>query len=319
MNRPDPHATDSFAAAAGPALGGLSISTVQANIGLRCNLACHHGHVECGPDRGEAMDWPTMQQVLAAAARAGASTLDITGGAPEMHPHFRRFVDAARAQGLHVMVRTNLTILLADGHTDLPQWFAARSVHLVASLPCYLEENVDRQRGRDVHRGSIEALRRLNAQGYGRGTGLQLDLVHNPGGAQLPPPQPQLEAAYKRELQQRHGVAFDRLYALTNLPIGRFLADLERQGTADDYRRLLRAAFAPATLPKLMCRHQLHVGCDGRLYDCDFNFALGLPARAAGHVGEFEPRAWLQRAVATGDHCHGCTAGAGSNCGGALP
>lgn len=310
----------------GGALHGLSIDTVQVNVGLRCNLACRHCHVESGPSRREAMDPATMRAVLDAARRAGAATLDVTGGAPELHPAFRWFVDAALAQGLRVLVRTNLTVMLEPGHTDLPEWFAARDVHLVASLPCYLEENVDRQRGRHVHRASLEVLRRLNALGYGAAgdsgdpdTGRRLDLVYNPGGATLPGDQSGLERAYRRELRERHGVVFSRLLALANLPIGRFLDDLLREGRAEEYLELLRAAFNPATVDGLMCRHQLHVGWDGRLFDCDFNFALGLPARtSARHVADFDPAEFRARTVAVGEHCHGCTAGAGSSCGGAL-
>lgn len=303
----------------GGPLRGRSLETVQVNIGLRCNLACRHCHVESGPGRGEAMDEATMRLVLDAARRAGARTLDVTGGAPEMHPRFRQFVDAALAQGLHVIVRTNLTILLGHGHTDLPEWFAARGVHLVASLPCYHEANVDRQRGRHVYRDSIEALHRLNAVGYGIEERLPLDLVYNPGGPELPGPQHELEAAYRRQLAAEHGVAFTRLYALANQPVGRFLQDLEQEGRAEAYGELLRSAFNPATLPQLMCRHQLHVGCDGTLHDCDFNFALGLPVQGiARHVADFDPEAFRARRIAVGEHCFGCTAGAGSSCGGAL-
>jgi radical SAM/Cys-rich protein len=310
---------DQRVAATGEALRGLTLETVQVNIGLRCNLACRHCHVESGPKRAEEMDQPTMRAVLSAARRARARTIDITGGAPEMHPRFRWFVDAALAQGLQVMVRTNLTILLAPGYDDLPSWLAARRVHLVASMPCYLEVNVDQQRGMHVYQNSIEALRRLNALGYGIEAELPLDLVYNAGGAQLPGSQRELEAAYRKELGARFGISFTRLYALANLPIGRFLRDLERQGEAAAYDELLRAAFNPATLPGLMCRHQLHVGHDGTMYDCDFNYALGLPVRGpVRHVRDFDPARHRGRAIATGEHCYGCTAGAGSSCGGAL-
>jgi radical SAM/Cys-rich protein len=304
-------------------LAGLSIDTVQANIGLRCNLACHHCHVESGPGRREEMSWETMGQVLDAARRAGAATLDITGGAPEMHPHFRRFVAAARAQDLGVIDRTNLTILLEPGYADLPAFLRGHQVRLIASLPCYLAANVDGQRGRGVYAGSIEAIRRLNAIGYGTEPDLPLDLVYNPAGPSLPPPQHALEADYRRELLDRFGIRFSRLLALTNVPIGRFLHDLERQGRAAAYRETLAANFNPATLPGLMCRHQLHVGWDGTVYDCDFNFALGLPANDGGarerrHVRDFDPERFCRREIATGAHCFACTAGAGSSCGGAV-
>ena len=307
-------------ATGGGDLRGASIRTVQVNIGLRCNLACHHCHVESSPKRTEEMDWPTMEQVLQAARDAGAAVLDITGGAPEMHPHFRRFVEAGRAQGLAVMVRTNLTVLLEDGYADLPEFFRSHRVHLVASLPCYLEANVDRQRGKGVYHESVEAVRRLNDVGYGIDAGLPLDLVYNPGGASLPPPQAALEADYRRELDSRFGIRFTRLLTIANMPIGRFLHDLERQGKADGYMRKLVDAFNPATVDGLMCRHQLHVGWDGTLYDCDFNFALGLPVNpdAPGHISRFDPASFAGRRIATGDHCFGCTAGAGSSCGGAL-
>ncbi len=307
-------------ASTGSVLRGESIRTVQVNIGLRCNLACRHCHVESSPGRTEAMSWETMRLVLAAAARAGASTLDITGGAPEMHVHFRRFVEAARAQGLVVMVRTNLTILLEEEHRDLPEFFRAHRVHLIASLPCYLEDNVDRQRGRGVYVESVQAIRRLNERGYGIQPELMLDLVFNPGGASLPPPQQQLEEEYRRELAGRFAIRFTRLLTIANMPIGRFLHDLRRQEEDAAYCETLRNAFNPATLQGLMCRHQLHVGWDGTLYDCDFNFALNLPASPEGsrHVRDFDPRSFAARRVTTGAHCFGCTAGPGSSCGGAL-
>lgn len=305
--------------AVGSSLIGDTVGTIQVNIGLRCNLACRHCHVASSPARTEEMAWETMVYVLRAARMAAARTLDVTGGAPEMHPCFREFVRAARAQALEVTVRTNLTILMKAGHEDLPEFFAANGVQLVASLPCYLEVNVDRQRGRHVYAESIEAIRRLNHLGYGAGTGLSLDLVFNPGGASLPPAQAPLEQLYKRELARAFGLRFDRLYTITNMPIGRFQDDLRRRGEADAYLTRLRDAFNPATVAGLMCRHQLHVGWDGSLYDCDFNFALGLPiASAAGHVRDFDPAVHARRRVRTGAHCFGCTAGAGSSCKGAI-
>jgi radical SAM/Cys-rich protein len=265
------------------------------------------------------MDWETMVQVLHAARIAGATTFDITGGAPEMNPWFRPFIDAAMAQGMEVMVRTNLTVMLEAGYQDLPQWYADRQVHLIASLPCYLEVNVEKQRGKHVYQESIEVIRRLNAVGYGIDDPLLLDLVYNPGGASLPPDQQALEQDYRRELGTRFGIHFSRLLTITNMAIGRFLHDLQRQGKAEKYQRLLRDAFNPATLDSLMCRHQLHVGWDGTMYDCDFNFALSLPVNgAAKHVRDFDPDEFVSRAVATGEHCFGCTAGSGSSCGGAI-
>ena len=251
---------------------------------------------------------------------SGASVVDITGGAPEMHPEFRWFVDEALALGARVMVRTNLTILLEPGYADLPDWFAARGVHLVASLPCYTQANVDAQRGRGTFEGSIEALRLLNAAGYGMRADLPIDLVYNPGGTGLPGPQVALEADYRRRLSADWGLTFTRLLTITNMPIGRFARDLERDEALAPYVETLADAFNPATIDGLMCRHQLHVAWDGRLYDCDFNYAIGLGAEpAAGtHVRDFTPARFLARRIATAAHCFGCTAGAGSSCGGAL-
>jgi radical SAM/Cys-rich protein len=304
----------------GRPLDAASISTIQVNIGLVCNLACHHCHVESSPTRKEEMSWETMQLVLDAARASGAATIDITGGAPEMHPHFRRFVSAARALGKHVIVRTNLTILLEEGYRDLPQFFREHQVHLIASLPCYLESNVDQQRGRGVYKDSIEAIRLLNGIGYGIEADLPLDLVYNPLGASLPPKESLLEADYKRELGTRFGIQFTRLITIANMPIGRFLHDLERQGKDESYMELLKNSFNPATVDGLMCRHQVHVGCDGTLYDCDFNFALAMAVvdRSCGHIRDFDPAKFLARQIATADHCFGCTAGQGSSCGGAV-
>jgi radical SAM/Cys-rich protein len=318
------NASSSFHAAIVEATGlpllPASISTVQVNIGLLCNLACLHCHVESGPKRTEAMSRETMALVLGAVRSSGATVVDITGGAPEMHADFRWFVDAALELGVRVMVRTNLTILLDEGYTDLPDWFAARNVHLVASLPCYTQANVDAQRGRGTFEGSIEALRRLNAAGYGVRPELPLDLVYNPGGTGLPGPQAALEAEYRRRLAEDWGLAFSRLLTITNMPIGRFARDLERRGTLAPYVARLADAFNPGTVDALMCRHQLHVASDGRLYDCDFNYAIGLGSEpsAGGHIRDFAPARFLGRRVVTGAHCFACTAGAGSSCGGAL-
>jgi len=305
--------------ASGRPLEGMSIETVQVNIGLVCNLACHHCHVESSPTRTEQMSWSTMRMVLDAAARAGVSTLDITGGAPEMHPSFAAFVDAALAQGLSVMVRTNLTIMLQPGYEHLPAWFAGKGIHLIASLPCYLESNVDGQRGKHVYRDSIAVIQRLNELGYGLDDDKQLDLIFNPGGASLPPSQQELEGTYRRELLGEFGIRFHHLYTITNVPVGRFLHDLRRDEQAVPYARMLREAFNPQTLEGLMCRRQLHVGWDGSLYDCDFNYAVGLgtsgPIR---HLRDFKPDSFLQRQIATGEHCFACTAGSGSSCNGVL-
>ncbi len=304
--------------ASGGPLMGLSLETVQVNIGLTCNLACRHCHVESSPKRKEEMSWETMAQVLAAAEKAGARALDITGGAPEMHPHFQAFVEAALGQGLQVMVRTNLTIMLQPGYEWCVPFFAERGVHLVASLPCYLPNNVDKQRGRHVYRDSVQVIQQLNAVGYGVDPDKPLDLVYNPGGPSLPPDQAKLEDAYKGVLHRDFGIRFNKLYAITNLAIGRFLQDLKRAGKAEAYQQLLRDAFNPATVEGLMCRHQLHVGWDGALYDCDFNFALGLPASGGAHIADFDAARFRGRRIATGEHCFACAAGCGSSCGGAI-
>jgi radical SAM/Cys-rich protein len=304
----------------GSPLRPASLDTIQVNIGLACNLACLHCHVESSPKRTESMSRETMAQVLAAVRASGASVVDITGGAPEMHPDFRWFVNEALSTGARVIVRTNLTILLEPGYADLPGWFAARRVHLVASLPCYTQTNVDAQRGRGTFEGSIEAMRRLNVAGYGVSADLPLDLVYNPGGTGLPGPQALLEADYRARLADDWGVAFSRLLTITNMPIGRFARDLERDQELRPYVETLAHAFNAATVAGLMCRHQVHVAWDGRLHDCDFNYALGMGTDASGgtHIGEFDPARFLARRIATADHCFGCTAGAGSSCGGAL-
>ena len=301
-------------------LVGATLHTMQVNIGLTCNLACRHCHVTSGPKREEQMSRETQHLVLKAAKEAGAKVLDITGGAPEMNPFFREFVDEALAMGLKVMVRTNLTIQLVDGYTDLPQWYAARKVHLVASLPCYLENNVDKQRGRGVYHDSIEVVQKLNEQGYGVRDDLPLDLVFNPGGPKLPPPQAALGEDYRRELGSKFGIAFTRLLTITNMPIGRFLHDLQRDGRAEEYESVLRNSFNAGTLDGLMCRHQVHVSYDGSLHDCDFNYALGLKSdkRAAQHIADFNPATYRERRIVLGDHCFGCTAGSGSSCGGSV-
>lgn len=303
----------------GQLLSGLSIDTVQVNIGLRCNLACRHCHVESSPQRQEQMTWQTMQEVLKAARHAGAKTLDITGGAPEMHPHFQQFINEAQDADLRVMIRTNLTIMLQSGYEDFPNWFAMRGVHLVASLPCYLPNNVDKQRGRHVYANSVKVIKQLNHVGYGRDDDKQLDLVYNPLGASLPPAQEALEEAYRVALRSEHDIRFNRLFTITNIPIGRFLHDLARDGKAEQYMKLLHDSFNPHTVEGLMCRHQLHVGWDGKMYDCDFNYALGMPVNGnATHVRDFTPATFRARRIATGNHCFACTAGCGSSCGGSL-
>ena len=317
---------DAIEESTGKPLRGASLETIQVNIGLTCNLACHHCHVESSPVKSEQMDWETIQDVLAAADRAGAKTIDITGGAPEMNPHFRAFVAEARRRGYEVIVRTNLTIMLVDGYGDLPEFFRGHGVHLIASLPCYMPDNVNKQRGVHVYEDSVEVIQRLNAVGYGdseeRGErgGLPLDLVYNPLGPGLPPDQAMLEEAYRRELHERFGIRFTRLIAITNMAIGRFRHDLKRDGQLVEYERLLRESFNSATVEGLMCRHQIHVSYDGTLHDCDFNYALGMTCHGGlpQHIRDFDPDAFRRRPIATGEHCFGCTAGTGSSCGGSL-
>jgi radical SAM/Cys-rich protein len=309
------------------AAGGLAplratgLQVLQVNVGKLCNQTCRHCHVDAGPERREVMSRETMALCLEVLATAGIPTLDVTGGAPEMNPHFRWLVAEARRLGRHVIDRCNLTILLAPGFDDLPEFLAGQRVEVVASLPCYLARNTDAQRGDGVFDRSITALRRLNALGYGRpDSGLVLTLVYNPLGPSLPPPQPDLEAAYRRELAGRYGVSFNRLYTITNMPISRFLEDLVRAGRLDEYLGKLVAAYNPAAAAGVMCRTTLSVGWDGRLYDCDFNqmleleLAPGLPR----HIRDFGLDALGCRRIVTGQHCYGCTAGSGSGCQGAI-
>ncbi len=307
------------------------IRTLQINLGYVCNLACNHCHVESSPARtapGDNMDEPTARRVVDWARRQpGLETADITGGSPEMNPCFRWMIGAFRDAGLHVIDRCNPTVIVhrnrRTGETWdwVPAFLAAHGVEVVASLPCYLEDNVERQRGRGSYRASIEGLRRLNAAGYGRDPALRLNLVYNPVGPVLPPPQRSLEADYRRELASRFGIEFNELWTITNMPIRRWRRKLERDGSLRAYMDLLVASYNPATMEGLMCRHQINVDPRGRLYDCDFNQALDLrvPGRESAYLWELQSAGTLAgRAIATGDHCYGCTAGCGSSCGGAL-
>jgi radical SAM/Cys-rich protein len=304
----------------GDGLHSVKLETLQVNLGLLCNQRCAHCHLEASPQRTEMMQWSTMQLVLEASKRAGCQLADLTGGAPEINPYFRHFVAALRQEGLTVQVRTNLTVLLEPGMEEMPEFFRAHRVRLVASLPCYLEENVCAQRGKGVYEKSIAAIKRLNAGGYGSRPELPLNLVYNPGGPFLPPSQPSLEEDYRRELGQRFNITFTRLLTITNMPLGRFQTELIREKGEEDYMHLLRESFNPHTVKGLMCCHQLSVGWDGTLYDCDFNLALGLPVNhgAPDHIRSFSPKELRTRRVVTGEHCFACTAGAGSSCGGAL-
>ncbi|WP_332669875.1 arsenosugar biosynthesis radical SAM (seleno)protein ArsS [Aromatoleum sp.] len=304
-----------------PALRRRTLDTLQVNLGYRCNQSCVHCHVNAGPKRTEMMDADTVALIPAVLAARGLATLDITGGAPEMHGDFRRLVREARALDVRVIDRCNLTILSEPGHEDLAEFLAAGRVEVVASLPCYSAANVDRQRGDGVFERSIAALRRLNALGYGRGTGdLVLNLVYNPLGPVLPPAQDVLEAAYKRELGAQFGIVFDRLFTLANMPIQRFGSMLISKGQFNDYIRLLKENFAAGNLDNVMCRSLVSVDWQGYLYDCDFNQQLGLALPGAGrpHLHDLLSDDLQGRAIRVADHCYGCTAGQGSSCGGAL-
>ncbi|MGZ5038679.1 MAG: arsenosugar biosynthesis radical SAM (seleno)protein ArsS [Usitatibacter sp.] len=306
-----------------PPLSRRRLETVQVNVGYVCNQTCLHCHVNAGPTRTESMTRETADQVLEYLAASGAAALDLTGGAPELNPHFRRLVLGARALGARVIDRCNLTVLFEPGQEDLAQFLADHRVEIVASLPCYTPELVDRQRGEGVYELSIAAIRRLNELGYGReASGLTLDLVYNPQGPSLPPAQQPLEADYKRILGEKEGIVFNRLYTLANMPIQRFGSTLVSKGQFGAYMKLLRSAHSEANLDSVMCRSLVSVDWRGYLYDCDFNQMLGLPLAVAGR-----PRAHLKDAIGRDldgnpivvrDHCYGCTAGQGSSCGGAL-
>jgi radical SAM/Cys-rich protein len=296
-------------------------TNLQINVGKRCNQACHHCHVDAGPARRESMTAATASRVIELlAASPTIAAVDITGGAPELNRNFRMLVEAARGLGRAVIVRCNLTVLFVPNMEWLPEFYRANQVRLVCSLPCYSEENVTRQRGAGVFAKSIEALQLLNRLGYGSGA-YPLDLVYNPVGAFLPPPQATLEARYKDELGANFGIRFDRLLTITNMPINRFAAELDRAGQYEAYLGLLVNHFNPATVAGLMCRSLISVGYDGLLYDCDFNqmLELGLGAGRPTTIWDAQDlSAFEGAAIATGAHCFGCTAGSGSSCGGAL-
>ncbi len=306
-----------------PPLARRRLETLQVNVGYACNQTCLHCHVNAGPTRTEAMTRETADQVLEYLAASGATTLDLTGGAPELNPHFRHLVRQARALGARVIDRCNLTILFEPGHEDLAGFLADQGVDIVASLPCYTPELVDRQRGKGVYELSVAAIRRLNELGYGReGSGLTLDLVYNPQGPSLPPPQRKLEADYKRILGDQHGIVFNQLYTLANMPIQRFGSTLVTKGQFNDYMKLLRSTHSDANLESVMCRSLVSIDYLGYVYDCDFNQMLGLQLRVSGkartHLKDLIGRDLEGNAIVVRDHCYGCTAGQGSSCGGAL-
>jgi radical SAM/Cys-rich protein len=298
------------------------LTTLQINVGKVCNQTCTHCHVDAGPDRRESMTYETARQVIDFLARSEVRTLDITGGAPEMNPQFRTLVQEARKLDKQVIDRCNLTILLANGFTDLPEFLAEHHVRVVASLPCYLEENCDAQRGNGVFVKSIEAIRRLNGLGYAQpNSNLQLDLVYNPTGLGLPPEQEKLEASYKSELDTRNGIQFNNLLTITNMPVSRFLDDLLRRGKYEEYLERLVQSFNPNTIDNLMCRSLLSVDWNGFIYDCDFNQMLDLAITEGEdrvHISQLMDDLLTDRAIRTANHCFGCTAGCGSSCGGRL-
>lgn len=296
------------------------IQKIQVNLGLKCNQSCRHCHLACSPQREEMMDWETMTDVIKIVHKVRPEMVDITGGAPEIHPLIRKFVEELSKDGYNVQVRTNLTALLEPGMEDMPEFFRDHKVHIVASMPCYLEKNVSAQRGNGVYGKSIQMLQKLNNLGYGMHPEFPLYLVYNPGGPFLPPDQAQLEGDYKRELFNRFGIRFTHLYTITNMPIGRFWEGLKQEKKNDEYMQLLLGGFNCQTVGELMCRHQICVAWDGILYDCDFNIALGLPVNneLSKNIKDFTLEPLSSRKIVTGRHCFGCTAGFGSSCGGAL-
>jgi len=306
-----------------PAVYRARIDTLQANLGYRCNQSCTHCHVAAGPHRTEEMSWETMELLLRYLKLHRVATLDLTGGAPELNPHFRALVARAHSQGVHVIDRCNLTILNEPAQEDLAVFLANHAVEITASLPCYLEENVDQQRGKGVFESSLAGLRQLNIQGYGQpDSGLALNLVYNPLGPILPPDQVGLEAAYKKELFARYGIVFSRLLALANMPIQRFGSQLISKGQFAPYMDLLKSAHRDENLNVVMCRNLISVDWQGYVYDCDFNQMLELPLGASEpgrtHLSELLDLDLTGARIRVADHCYGCTAGQGSSCGGAL-
>lgn len=297
-----------------------SIEIFQMNLGYMCNMTCKHCHVDAAPDREEIMTKETLEHCLKALRETDIRTVDLTGGAPEMNPHFNWFVEEAAGLGKHIIVRSNLTILTTTPkYRALPDFFAGHGVEVICSLPFYSKSRTDRQRGRGAYEKSVEALKMLNSAGYGReGTGLELNLVYNPVGAFLPSNQEELERDFRKELRRRHGIEFNNLLAITNLPISRFLNFLLMSGNLEEYLERLVTSFNPAAAERVMCRNTISVGWDGRLYDCDFNQMLEMETHddAPGHIKNFDRERMENRRIMIDQHCYGCTAGAGSSCGG---
>ena len=303
-----------------PSLRRAALSELQINLGYLCNQACEHCHVEAGPKRTEIMSRETMDRILSWASASAIRSVDLTGGAPELNPDFRYFCDRFLEQGTAVTSRCNITVLFEPGQEDLAEWYARRQIRLVCSLPCYSRKNVDKQRGKGVFGKSINGLKALNDAGYGRLPELVVDLVYNPTGPFLPPPQQALEADYRKRLKEDFGIVFNSLLTLTNLPVKRFRHFLERTGQLLSYEQLLVDNFNPATIPALMCRHLVSVDWQGHVYDCDFNQMLEIPLGLTGRkkLWELQPDHVRGAPVAVAGHCFGCTAGAGSSCGGTL-
>ncbi|MFC4230334.1 arsenosugar biosynthesis radical SAM (seleno)protein ArsS [Parasediminibacterium paludis] len=303
-------------------LTATNLEIFQVNVGKMCNQVCKHCHVDAGPDRKEIMTRATMQQCLDILAQNPSfTTVDLTGGAPEMNPDFRWFVDEIKKLGKHVIVRCNLTIILANKkYNDLPEYFKNHQIEVVSSLPSYTQDRTDRQRGDGVFQDSIKALQMLNAVGYGvEGSGLILNLVYNPAGAFLPPSQEALQKEYKTELKKLFGIAFNQLFAITNMPISRYLDYLLQTGNYEKYMEKLTAAFNPSAAKNVMCRNTLSIGWDGFIYDCDFNQMLDLKVDSSSkHIANFNAANLSQRSIVINQHCYGCTAGAGSSCGGSV-
>jgi radical SAM/Cys-rich protein len=296
----------------------LDLHTIQINLGFMCNQTCAHCHVSASPQRTEQMSWKTMETILNVTSKLPSAFIDITGGAPELHPHLEKFLRQLIAQKHQVQLRTNLTILLEPQYKNFPKLYKELGIELVASLPCYLEEEVRLQRGKDVFEKSIEAIQLLNKVGYGTTPKLPLTLVFNPLEPVLPPEQKTLEQEYRDYLFDHYGIRFTRLITLTNMPLGRFLDVLKEK--KPQYMKVLIDSFNPETASSLMCRHQINISWDGTLYDCDFNLAAGLPvtSKVPRHIKDFDEKALSKREIQTGPHCFGCTAGHGSSCGGAL-
>ncbi|MCR8921409.1 arsenosugar biosynthesis radical SAM protein ArsS [Dasania sp. GY-MA-18] len=306
-----------------PPIRRNKLEILQVNLGYKCNLSCVHCHVNAGPTRTEMMSLETVELLLQFIKAQQIKVLDLTGGAPELNPHFRYLVAQARALGVEVIDRCNLTVLLEPGQEGLAEFLAQQQVVITASLPCYSAENVEKQRGKGVYADSIKALQQLNQLGYGSDPKLALHLVYNPTGPVLPPPQQALEAAYKKELQQRHQIVFNQLYTITNMPISRFGAVLLSQGQFEAYMDLLKANFSDSNLATVMCKNLLSVDWQGYLYDCDFNQMLALPmgataAQGRRHLSSVMRQDFAGLEIHIADHCFGCTAGQGSSCGGAL-